>query len=328
MAKFKPQYRRLLFIDRKLKEGRHPNCRTLAAEWETSEKTIQRDIEYLRDELDAPIVYDHVRHGYRYTEPNFSLPAIQLAESDLFAVLIAEQCLAQFRDTPLHGKLASVFAKIRDALPDKTSAHPAWLSDRILLFPDPRTRVDPGTWDTIARAIRENRRLSIVHRAPGQEAGGETERTVDPYYLVSYRGEWYLCSLCHLRGSIRTFGVSRIRRARLLDDTFAMPRGLTKEKLFGDLFGIIWKEKFRKVRIRFSPDVAPYIRERQWHPAQRIREADGGGLVLEFVTNHLNEVKDWVLSWGANARALAPAALVEKLRADLRRLRQAYGVRG
>jgi len=54
MPKFKPQYRRLMFIDRKVREGKYPNCAKMGQEWEVSSKTIQRDIDYMRDELDAP----------------------------------------------------------------------------------------------------------------------------------------------------------------------------------------------------------------------------------------------------------------------------------
>lgn len=93
---------------------------------------------------------------------------------------------------------------------------------------------------------------------------------------------------------------------------------MTPLKIYGDQFGIIWKPDFHTVRIRFTPVVAPYIRERQWHPAQAIREQRDGGLVLEFKTNHLNEVKDWVLSWGPGAKILAPAVLAEKIAGDLR----------
>ena len=326
MPKFKPQYRRLLFVDRKLREGGYPNCTTLADEWEVSVKTIQRDLEYLKYELDAPVEYDPARRGFRYSEAQFSLPAINISESDLFAVCIAQNALRQFRDTPVHKTLASIFAKIRGSLPDKTSAQPAWLDERILLFPEPSTRITPDVWERIAQAIRDNKRLLIRHVAPGQK--NSTERKVDPYYLVNYKGEWYLSSYCHTREAIRTFAVSRIRKADILPETFTMPRRLDKDAMFGDQFGIIWKDKFHKVRIRFSPDVAPYIRERQWHPTQTIRDRRDGGLILEFTTNHLNEVKDWVLSWGAGATALSPASLVEKVRSSLQAALRGYAQGG
>jgi len=324
MAKFKPQYRRLLFIDRMIKEGAYPNCSSLAEEWEVSDKTIQRDIDYLRDELDAPIDYDSIKHGYYYTEPNFSLPAISVTESDLFSVCVAQTVLSQFRNTPLFKKLSSVFEKIRDSLPDKTTIHPSWMSERILVFPEAATRMNSDIWDTLAKAIRDNRRLAIRHSSPGPKAGQAEERKVDPYYLVSYRGEWYLSTYCHLRQSIRTFAVSRIAGARILDEPFTMQAGMTPKRMFGDQFGIIWKDKFHKVRIHFSPEVAPYIRERQWHPLQQLKDTRDGGVVLEFTTNHVNEVKDWVLSWGAGATVLSPKPLVDKVTMALKQAAANY----
>jgi predicted DNA-binding transcriptional regulator YafY len=318
MQKFKPQYRRLLCIDRKLRERAFPNCVSLAAEWEVSDKTIQRDIDYLRDEHKAPIAYDALKHGYFYTEANYSLPAISISESDLFSIYIGQTILGQFRNTPLFRKLNSVFDKVKASLPEKTGVNPAWLTERILVFPEPATTVNSDIWEVIAKAIRENRSLSIRHATarPGSETAGE--RKVDPYYLVSYKGEWYLSSYCHYRKAIRTFAVSRITHASVLDTTFCIPAGMTKAKMFGDQFGIIWKDKFYKVRIRFTPEVAPYIRERQWHSSQKVKDLRGGGLILEFTTNHLNEVKDWVLSWGPGATVLAPAALVAKVKEGLK----------
>lgn len=318
MLKFKPQFKRLLFIDRKLREGRFPNCITLAREWEVSSKTIQRDLDYLRDELSAPVAYDPLRHGYHYSESNFSLPAINVSESDLFTICVVRTLLSQYRNTPLYEKLSSVLHKIIESLPDQTRINPSWMTDRILVFPEPVTCVRSPVWDTLAKAIRDNRRVALNHVAPAPGATAEGERTVDPYYLVSYKGEWYLNAFCHLRKAVRTFGVSRIDRAKVLSETFVLPEEMTAQKIFGDQFGIIWKPDFHTVRIRFSPVVAPYIRERQWHPAQVIKESRGGGLVLEFKTNHLNEVKDWVLSWGGGARILAPPILVEKITSDLK----------
>ena len=328
MQKFKPQYRRLLFIDRKIKERAYPNCISLAKEWEVSDKTIQRDIEYLRDQLDAPIAYDPLEHGYFYTEPSFSLPAISISESDLFSVCVAQTVLSQFRNTPLFKKLSSVFEKIRDALPDKTTVHPSWMSERILVFPEPATLVNSDIWDTIAKALRDNHCVSITHAPPGNKGADASPRTVDPYYLVSYKGEWYLSSYCHYRKSIRTFAVSRITQAAILDESFSIPASMTRQKMFGDQFGIIWKDKFHKVRISFSPEVAPYIRERQWHPLQKVKDLRTGGLILEFTTNHLNEVKDWVLSWGPNATVLGPKPLADKVCQDLKQTAANYRKRG
>jgi len=324
MTKFKPQFKRLLFIDRQIRERCYPNCTALAEEWEVSPKTIQRDIDYMKYELDAPIAYDSVKHGFYYTEARFTLPAINITESDLFAVVIAERVMKQFKNTPLHGKLAAVFARIQNSLPDSTTVNAAWLGDRIAVFPEPVTRINPAVWDTLAGAIRGNLRVRIRHG--GSVAGAHAgERVVDPYYLVGHKGEWYLSGLCHTRQSIRTFAVSRIRQATVMSETFKMPGEMTLNRMYGDCFGIIWKPDFYKVRIRFTPKVAALIRERQWHPSQVIKSLGSGGMILEFTTNHLNEVLDWILSWGPEAKILSPPRLVERARSSLQASLRQYG---
>ena len=322
MSKFKPQYRRLLFIDARIRSGRYPNCPALAAEWEVSAKTIQRDIDYLRDELDAPIEYDRQRNGYTYTENSYRLPTVPISESDLFAVCIAAEALRQFENTPLHTKLASVFDKIRESLPAKLKVNPAWIDERILIFPEPATTIATETWDTVAAALAENRRLRIDYRTPGAARHGS--RPIDPYYLVSYRGEWYVTGYCHRRDAIRTFALSRIHRAEVLGETFVMPDLYDVDTMFGDRFGIHWQEQRQKVRIRFGANVAPFIRERRWHPLQRIEKQTDGSLILAFATNHITEVKTWVLSWGAAARVLEPASLAKDIAGELRAAAAAY----
>ena len=50
-----------------LSAGRYPNCSLLAREFEVSTKTVQRDVDFMRDQLVLPIEYDRARHGFAYT---------------------------------------------------------------------------------------------------------------------------------------------------------------------------------------------------------------------------------------------------------------------
>ena len=322
MAKFKPQYRRLLFIDREIRGGGYPNCRGLAQFWEVTAKTIQRDVDYLKYELGAPVAYDAVCHGFFYTEAHYRLPAIQISESDLFAICIAQKALKQFEKTPLHEKLAAVFTKIEEALPDRVSVHPGWVDGRISFIPDARTRMEPGIWEDVASALRDNKRVRLRYQSPGSETA--SDREVDPYHLVNYKGEWYLIGYALAHNAIRTYAVSRMRRVEHLPQTFVVPADFDVARLVGDHFGIMWGDTPYTVRVRFDKRLAPYIGEREWHPRQQVTQRRDGGVELRFETSHLNEVKDWVLSWGAGARALAPRKLVDKIRRDLRDSLAAY----
>ena len=74
MERSKSQFPRLLELDRRIRSKEYPNCLTFSEEYEVSQKTIQRDIDFLRDQLGAPIEYDRDRKGFYYTDQNWFLP--------------------------------------------------------------------------------------------------------------------------------------------------------------------------------------------------------------------------------------------------------------
>ncbi|WP_319548913.1 hypothetical protein [Desulfogranum marinum] len=169
MAKYKPQHSRLLFIDRKIREGRYPNCSSLAEEWEVSPKTIQRDLEYMRYQLDAPLQYLAKKRGYYYTEEQYQLPAIEIRESDLFGVYLAEKLLVQYEGTPIYDSLCSVFNKIEASLPDKISMDPAREQAKFTVIPPFSTTIDAAVWETMINCLRSSQQARIQYKTPGKE---------------------------------------------------------------------------------------------------------------------------------------------------------------
>src|ERR1039458_9186841 len=91
MERTKTQFSRLLELDQRIRRRGYPNCLTFAEEWEVSQKTVQRDIDYLRDMLVAPIEYDRDRKGFYYINQNWFLPSLSMSEGDLLAVLRSEE---------------------------------------------------------------------------------------------------------------------------------------------------------------------------------------------------------------------------------------------
>ncbi len=322
MAKFKPQFGRFLFIDKKLKAGLYPNSTSLAKEYEISTRTILRDIEFMRDMLDAPIEYDKEKRGFYYTEKNYTLPGIAIRESDLFAICIAEKALEQYANTPLYDKLSSVFEKIRSYLPDSVTVRPGWIDNRFTFLLESFTAIDPAIWETVAEGLRTARLVDIIH----QKAGGETtRRKVSPYHMVNYRGEWYLVGHCSVRNAVVRFAMSRIRSAALTDEHFTVPADFDFQKYLGSHFGIMTEEEEYAVKIEFSPAQAPYVEERTWHGGQSVTRKEDGSVILSFTTNSLFEVKRWVLAWGADARVLEPEPLARLVRDDLAAALENYG---
>ena len=311
MAKYKPQHARLLFIDRKLREKHFPNCDSLAREWEVSPRTIRRDLDYMRYELDAPVEYSAKERGYCYSEEQYRLPAINIRESDLFAIYLAEKLLTQYEGTPVYDNLRSVFAKIEACLPDKATLRPGDDPGLFTVLPPFATVILPEVLSAVFACLRASTRMEIEYRSPG---GNAVWRTVDPYHGVRFEGDWYVVGHCHLRCAIRTFSLARIATVRPTTEQFVRPASFDLRKLFGSHFGIHWGTDETEVRIHFTPQAAVYVRERQWHPSQRLDERDDGSLVLTLTVNHLLELKRWILSWGDEARVLAPRDLADDLR--------------
>jgi predicted DNA-binding transcriptional regulator YafY len=57
----------------------------------------------------------------------------------------------------------------------------------------------------------------------GGERGKATERAIDVYGLVYHTGYWYAVAYCHLREGLRIFRLDRVRRTRVLEDSFSVP---------------------------------------------------------------------------------------------------------
>jgi predicted DNA-binding transcriptional regulator YafY len=304
----RPPLERMLRIHHALQSGNYPNATTLAAELEVSEKSIQRDLDFMRDRMQLPIEYDGSRFGYYYTQEVGSFPTVQISEGELFALLVAEKALQQYRGTTFERPLISAFKKIADSLPDTVSLNLAeW--EQTISF---RTRAEPilnlEIFDTLARATSGQQQLEITYRKPGQ--GKPETRLVDPYHLANINGEWFLFAFDHLRNDIRTFVPARIRNARPTGKKFKRPEKFSVEKTLRGSFGVHSGKGRHDVVIHFDATVADYIREKRWHPSQKLRPLPRGGVALHMQISSLSEVERWVLSWSGHAMPVAPSELV------------------
>lgn len=326
MAQDKTQLLRLIFIDRKIREGMQTgvlaNCRSMAEEYEVSRKSILRDIDYLKNQRDAPIAYDPIKRGYYYTERHYALPAMSLSESDLFAICIAEQALRQYRGTPLFKDLRAIFHKIEAGLSDSASIISSLSALPIHFLNRGQARVRSEIWMTVSDCLKKKRMLSIRYLKAGDRQA--SERDLDPFRLLSYQGEWYLIGFCHLRRKILTFALSRIQQAVISErHRVAEEPDYLKEQLVEN-FGIYSGTARLQVSILFSGKAAHIIKERLWHPEQHLEELQDRRIRLSFTAGDLGEIKRWVLGWGKDAVVEAPQELVAEVGKEIRAMRNAY----
>lgn len=321
-AKYRSMMHHLMLIDEQIRSKGCPNASTMARDLELSVRTISRKIEFMRDVLRAPIEYDSSRKGYYYSQPNWSLPSIRITEGELLGLAMAEMALHAYKGTPLEDYLKGVADKIEAALPREVDVDPTQLASVFRFNLGPVAIIDPKNWELLAKAIRERCVIEMTYYNITNDK--IVERTIDPYLLRCYRGDWYLIGRDRNTGHIPMFHLARIRKLKVTKKRFEVKDGFSPDEYLGGTFGVFESKKRDKVRIQFTGFAARYIPERQWHPSQKLTKRKDGSIVLEMTLADIEEVGRWVLTWGAEAKVLGPRELIEFVRESVREVAGVY----
>ncbi|MDQ6764651.1 MAG: DNA-binding protein, partial [Verrucomicrobiota bacterium] len=149
----RPPLERMMRIHAQLKAGEFPNCRKISEAIEVSAKTIQRDIDFMRDRLGLPIDYDPLRFGFYYSEAVTSFPSIEVSEGEVAALFVAQKALAQYKGTPFERPLRSAFRKIADSLKERVSFSWSDMEDAISFHSAGASVADLELFEMVSRAI-------------------------------------------------------------------------------------------------------------------------------------------------------------------------------
>ncbi len=320
----RPPLQRMMRIHERLREGGFPNCSRLRAELELRcSKTVLRDITFMRDRLGLPIEYDAQRHGYYYREPVEHFPLVGVTESELFAILVAEKAVAQYRGTPFHGPLQSALQKLSGSLDEHSLLHLDRINEAMQIRLHGPEELEGETFRVAWDAVRLRRPLRFRYRKHARRTL-ET-RVVDPYHLLCSNHRWYLLGWDRNRRAIRSFVISRIADPVMLGGTFTLQPGFSVEDHLKGAFSIFHGKDDFEVVVLLDAWGADLARGRRWHTSQEFRPLPDGGAQVTFRLSSLEEVESWVLSWGGHATVLRPRELVERVRRAADVIRSRYG---
>jgi predicted DNA-binding transcriptional regulator YafY len=320
----RPPLERMMRMHARLQAGRYPNCRKLAEELEVSSKTVQRDLDFMRDRLGLPIEYDQLHFGFYYTEPVSSFPNIEISEGELVALYVGQKALAQYKGTSFEAPLSTAFRKITDGLRDTISVTWSDLDSAISFRSTGRTVADVHLFEQLSHAVFNQVEARFDYKKPG--ATRYEQRYVQPYHLGCVENLWYLFAFDMDRGELRTFALPRIRNVRASKTRFRRPTEFSIGRYLEQSFGVFARPTKTKhaIRIVFDAFAAPRIEERQWHPSQKIKQLRNGGIELSLTLGNLEEIERWILSWGSYAQALAPTELKERISKTVSALADTY----
>lgn len=319
--KDRPFFRRILEFDDLMRRRRVVTCTSLASRWETSTKTIQRFIEQMREEFDAPIAFDRKRRSYAYTDPDYHLPWLPVEGGDLFAIGIAMKVFQLYEGTPVAEDLKEVFDRLSELMPPELRVRPSSLLEQLYIHPQPLRVVSPAVWEGVATAIREKTVLEARYQKLNQPAAW---RALEPYCLVLAAGDWFVAARDPEDGLVKTFYVARIQETRHTTARFAVPKDFSPARHFGETIGIFVGGETFRFRVRFTQEIAAWVGEVRWHPKQKMTLLPSGEAELELPAGSLFEARRFVLSFGKDARAVSPPALVDEVARDARRMAASY----
>jgi len=315
MKRSKTQAERLLALDQLLRDNKYPNCTSFAAEWEISTKTAQRDLEYLQDRMGAPLEYDALKRGFYYTEPTFMLPAVQMNEGELAALLMGSKALEQFQGTPMAEKLTAVFEKLATFLPDNITVRPEELFSHFSFISPPAMPISAKVWTVVVQALENRQMIEIQYR----NWSGEKTSRVAPVHLANLQGDWYLFVQYDGFDNFRQLALARIQSVKLLSKKADIVGSFDPKKELANTFSrFAGENKAFLVTVQFDPEIAVSVQERQWHPEQRVKNLKGGGVEISFEAKGDIEIKRWVMAYGRYAKVKSPKWLKELITKEAR----------
>jgi predicted DNA-binding transcriptional regulator YafY len=321
--KDRPLWRRLQTIHHEIKERKFPNASSLARDLAVSSKTVQRDLDYLRDELEAPIEFDRGENGYAYSRSDYVLPFLPVDGRDLFSIGVAAEFLALFGGTPLGRDLKACYERLAVLMPPAVRLRPEIVMEHIALRNAAFRPVREETWEAVSESLQRGRALTMRYRRPG-EAPGEP-RVVRPYSFVLSGRDWMVLAEDRTAGQVKLFYLARIEDAVLTAESYSIPRDFDADRFFRNTFGLfVGDAKPFRLRVRFSPEISGEVREMKFHPEQKIETTAAGEAVLEMPAQSVKEARRFVLGYGKDAVVLDPPELIADLRREIAALDRAY----
>jgi predicted DNA-binding transcriptional regulator YafY len=299
----------------------------LLRELGVSRATFKRDLEYMRDRMNAPIEWDREKRGYRFAAPapgapRYELPGLWFSPEEIRALLTMQHLLASLQPGLLEPHVKPLLARLRAAL--GSGEHPAdEIERRIRIIHLGARKLALPHFERVAAAVLNRQRLRIVYVARGSNE--RTEREISPQRLVHYRENWYCDAWCHLREDLRSFAVDAIRAAEPVGKKAKNVPDRELDEVLAAGYGIFSGRKTTWAKLRFTPERARWVAAEEWHPQQKSRFDADGSYVLELPFSDHRELAMDILRHGPHVEVLEPASLRAAVKAQLVAALARYG---
>jgi predicted DNA-binding transcriptional regulator YafY len=293
---------------------------------EISRATFKRDLDYLRDRMNAPIVYDRSMGGYRFDKPNagdkIELPGLWFSEKEATALVLMQHLLANLDTSGLLSPHIAPLMDIVDGILGQSEVSAKELRKRIKVFGMSARKNVLENFEEVGVSLLKRQRLHLSYYSKGKDES--TERAVSPQRLIFYRDNWYLDAYCHLRKGLRSFAMDGIRTAHVLEDKATEVTEKELHENFAESYGIFSGKATQRAKLRFTPEKARWVSAETWHGQQVSSFDKAGNYTLEFDYNQDPELVMEIMKHGDGVEVIGPASLKSKVKAELEKALKKY----
>jgi predicted DNA-binding transcriptional regulator YafY len=316
---------RLYRIDQLLASRNVVDKQTLMDDLEVSWATLKRDIAYMRERLNAPIVFDSDQGGYCFsapiTGPKYELPGLWFSPDETYALLNLHQLLSELEPGLLGPHVAPLLLRLEAIVAERGDSFNE-VAKRIRLAKIGTRKRHLAFFEALSRALLRRQQIHVAHFNRSKIL--QTERILSPQRLMFYRNNWYLEAWCHDRNALRSFSVDAFRSVDVLNQSAIEISESELDAEFSRSYGIYSGQPNEIAILRFSPDAARWVADEQWHPDQIGQfDADGCYLLKVPYAQPTELVMD-ILRHGRHVSVLGPDTLREQVKCEMEAAIQAY----
>lgn len=272
-------------------------------------RTVRRDLEAI-ESAGWPLVTERIdgRTRWKLLDGTRHAPALRFSPTELMALTLSRRLIAPLAGTALHASLQSALGKASAALPPDGLTLVQQLEDTfsVGLGPHKRYKQHRETVERITGAIANKKRIQMRYDSAAR--GRVTRREVDPYRLWFVSGGLYLIGHCHVRKEPRMFAVERIKSVTPTDRPYQIPLHFDFEAFVEDSLTVMRGRRI-EAELEFDKPTAAWVKDRVWHPSQRLTRLSRGRLRMALSIAETRELVGWVLSFGSGAKVVRPDSL-------------------
>jgi predicted DNA-binding transcriptional regulator YafY len=294
----------------------------LADHFGVSRRTIFRDLRTL-SESGVPLTYAE-GGGYEILE-GYQLPPLMFTAREAATLLMGTAFTKLQPDASLREDADEVALKIRSVLPQPVQDYIDRLQERTVIAPYVRN-LDPGgehdeqgRWYDLSEAVAQQRSVWMEYYVSSRDE--LTKRKVDPLGLVYYSDSWNLIAYDHLRKDVRNFRLDRIRKMRVMTDTFRRPDDFDLQAYIREKASNPQNER---IVLRFNHRAYRWAKRSIPAEVEALKEADDA-VEVTFYFENLDYLARWLLRYGTDVAVLEPAELRDNLRQRAEVLAEHYG---